>query len=37
MLIGILKWTQDSIKAMKISMCGEVDNHVLKMFKSYKV
>lgn len=37
MLIGILKLTQDSIKATKISMCGEVDNHVfLKMFK-YKV
>ena len=37
MLIGILKLIQGSIKVTKISICGEVDNHVfLKMFK-YKV
>lgn len=34
MLIDILKLIQGSIKVTKISICGEVDNHVmLKMFK----
>lgn len=37
MLIDILKVIQDSVKVTKMSMHGEVDNHVfLKMFK-YKV